>query len=75
MKNKVVAPKPVMDQIYITTQSRWRKRKRAEFDEILKKIEAFRWGCAYVPGYREITDTFDRLTELRKGLSQKEWGK
>lgn len=35
------------------TKREWRQLKRRQLREIRKAVDAFRLGCAYVPGYRD----------------------
>ena len=53
----------------------YKQRKRREFRELLKAVDAFRIGCARIPAYTEFNSATQKLEEIRVALSIKEWSR
>ena len=68
------APKWLLKQEGIT-QRQWKSQKRKELKEVIKTLDTFTLGCAYVPAYDEINQVGKLLKEAKDKLSVKKWGK
>lgn len=57
------------------TTREWKAKKRGELEATIAAMDAFRMGCAYVPGYsaKLVQQIDDALGELRERLCE-EWG-
>ena len=72
---KSIIPEYVKRNMGLRGNRDYKQRKRREFRELLKAVDTFRTGCAWIPAHNVFVDATKKLEKIRVALSIKEWGR
>lgn len=57
------------------TSRQWKAHKRQELKYVFQALDNYRLGCAYCPGYEEVSHIQCRLERIKAAQSVKSWGR
>jgi hypothetical protein len=65
-------PRWILEQ-HCETSRQFASRKRKELREVLRALDTFRIGCAYVPKYEAMERVEEGLEAMKEAMEVKHW--
>lgn len=68
-------PDYLLKNMKLSGSREYKTLKRTELREVLKAIDKFRRGCAWIPPLHEFNLVAANLERMKQAMSVKEWGR